>query len=194
MQPFWYFSIGEHISGPATVEEIRDLLAKGTINSDTLIWRDGWCEWAPLSDSVLSRMTKKPPPLPTLQSGRIVQPSAQEVKGDYSEGTLSTGNAVLSAKRPSAWSYVAAWVVASILTAITSTIIDAALAGLIVKSRDDLDLYCLVVPVIQFFAALLVWIGIYTLFASLNISRVIPFLWGLGALGVAVNRAIAESW
>jgi hypothetical protein len=180
----WYFAIGGQTSGPATVEEIRDLLGRGAINSGTLVWRDGWAEWSPLADSVLSRMLSKPPPLP-FKEFRVSadQPHAMAPPPAIGAPVVEAA----SIKKPSTWLYIAAWVVASTLGAIVSTLVDHLMAAMILKSRDDFDLYFFVAPLSQFFATLLIWISIYSLFRSLNISRVMPFIWVLGSLGVMVN-------
>lgn len=188
MQPVWYFAIGEQNRGPATVEEIRDLVGQGLVDSETLIWRPGWVDWAPLGETALSSLLKQPPPLPTskVRLPSIAPPAPPAQQSEISDHAPSI-NPIPSASKPSAWLYIAAWIVAAILSTIASVLVDLVLASTLVKSRDDLDLYCLIGPLLQYFSSLLVWIWIYSLFRSLNISRVLPFLWALGGIGVALN-------
>jgi hypothetical protein len=96
-------------------------------------------------------------------------------------------------KKPSAWSYVAAWVLSGILAGILGTIVMGvafAAAEPPYSSYDKLDYW------IAFFAATtaattIVAIGslvlVYGLFKSLRPSPVIPWMLTLGLLGVGLN-------
>ncbi|HMA92486.1 MAG TPA: GYF domain-containing protein [Polyangiaceae bacterium] len=45
----WYIGINDVPIGPIRLAEIRDRAAKGEVNQDCLVWRDGFEDWKPLS-------------------------------------------------------------------------------------------------------------------------------------------------
>ena len=46
----WYFARGQKQEGPVAEGEIRRLLAQGSIDTRTLVWREGMANWQPLAD------------------------------------------------------------------------------------------------------------------------------------------------
>ncbi len=47
--PVWHLVIGRDQVGPMTVEEVRDRFAKGEIDAETYIWREGFSDWLRLT-------------------------------------------------------------------------------------------------------------------------------------------------
>lgn len=45
----WYYGTSETQHGPVQEQEIRNLLASGKINANTMVWRDGMSAWQPLN-------------------------------------------------------------------------------------------------------------------------------------------------
>jgi TM2 domain-containing membrane protein YozV/ribosomal protein L40E len=45
----WYFDLGEDEQGPISSGELRQLVADQTINSETLVWKEGMEDWVPAS-------------------------------------------------------------------------------------------------------------------------------------------------
>lgn len=43
----WYYGSGSGQYGPVEEAELRELIASGAIQPQTLVWRDGMAEWAP---------------------------------------------------------------------------------------------------------------------------------------------------
>ena len=48
----WYYAEGNEQKGPVSEEDVADLIARGTIRADTLVWRDGMETWAPARSSL----------------------------------------------------------------------------------------------------------------------------------------------
>jgi uncharacterized RDD family membrane protein YckC len=43
----WYYAEGGQQQGPATEEELRDLVEAGVVKGDTLVWHEGLADWQP---------------------------------------------------------------------------------------------------------------------------------------------------
>lgn len=50
----WYYELNGQKIGPVGVETIEGLISVGTINSITLVWREGQAEWQPLDETDLA--------------------------------------------------------------------------------------------------------------------------------------------
>ena len=50
--------------GPLDERDIAVGLAQGVYNAHTMVWRDGWTQWAPLANSELAKYLPKAPPMP----------------------------------------------------------------------------------------------------------------------------------
>ncbi|MDV3516339.1 MULTISPECIES: RDD family protein [unclassified Stenotrophomonas] len=48
----WYYAEGQQRQGPLEVTEIRQRFQRGQLNLDTLVWREGMGQWAPLRQMV----------------------------------------------------------------------------------------------------------------------------------------------
>ena len=48
----WHYESGGQSAGPIPEDELRRLLAAGTITTKTLIWREGMSAWAPLGETL----------------------------------------------------------------------------------------------------------------------------------------------
>lgn len=69
----WYYAIGKQQNGPISLDEIRRLVASGTIRPEGLVWREGMSQWQPVSEvselaGTLAATT--PPPIPSSSTGR----------------------------------------------------------------------------------------------------------------------------
>lgn len=47
----WYYADEGNRSGPVSEEQLRSLLARGTVNDGTLVWHEGMKDWAPLGST-----------------------------------------------------------------------------------------------------------------------------------------------
>ncbi len=48
----WYFADGQERQGPLSAEDMRQRFQRGDITLATLVWREGFAQWAPLSEAV----------------------------------------------------------------------------------------------------------------------------------------------
>jgi hypothetical protein len=46
----WYYAQGDQRKGPVTEAEFDTLIAAGTITAETLVWKEGMANWAPLKE------------------------------------------------------------------------------------------------------------------------------------------------
>ena len=92
----------------------------------------------------------------------------------------------ISTTEPGTGIYVLAWVLAKIAAVVVSNIVLFIAFNDLVTQDDFMNRLMLVMP----FSIVLVaaaMVGIYALFPGIRIVKVIPYLWGLGALGVLVT-------
>jgi len=69
----WFYELDHKPQGPIDIEMIKQLLAAGTINATTLVWREGMSVWVPLQKTELAEVwlivqpdaQTATPPLPT---------------------------------------------------------------------------------------------------------------------------------
>lgn len=43
----WYYAVGQERQGPVSDEELGQLVQRGTVNNETLVWREGMADWQP---------------------------------------------------------------------------------------------------------------------------------------------------
>jgi uncharacterized RDD family membrane protein YckC len=48
----WFYAMGSEPIGPYTAEQMKDLIRRGVINPDTLVWREGQSGWLPVREAV----------------------------------------------------------------------------------------------------------------------------------------------
>jgi len=48
----WYFANGQDRQGPLSADDMRQRFQRGDITLATLVWREGFAQWAPLSEAV----------------------------------------------------------------------------------------------------------------------------------------------
>jgi hypothetical protein len=65
----WYVGVDGQPRGPMTASDVRALQRKGTINYDTLVWKDGM-QWTPLRDVKELWSPDIPPPLPRAKGAK----------------------------------------------------------------------------------------------------------------------------
>ena len=52
----WHYTQNDETIGPVTEDEIKDLIAKGTINADTMVWNSSFSDWQALSATDLASL------------------------------------------------------------------------------------------------------------------------------------------
>lgn len=80
------------------------------------------------------------------------------------------------------WLYLLAWAIATLLSAAGSLLVEDIVSWLLGQAKADLGLYLSVSSFCGAALSLLIWIGVYRVFASLKIRKVMPWLLVLGSL------------
>ncbi len=57
----WHYTLNDEAVGPVPEDEIKDLLAQGTINSESMVWNETFEDWKPLSDTNLAALVSTIP-------------------------------------------------------------------------------------------------------------------------------------
>lgn len=68
-EQLWHVSINQQATGPFDQKGLIDLIQKGSVNNDTLVWTNGMSNWEAVEDNhyfseLLSQYRTTPPPLP----------------------------------------------------------------------------------------------------------------------------------
>jgi len=89
----WHYMKNGVQTGPATTEEVRNLLATGAIPPETLVWREGLASWSPasgLSELAGAAPAAPPPPVPSpIASPGSPIPDAADVEKNKVFGILA---------------------------------------------------------------------------------------------------------
>ncbi|QUJ75972.1 DUF805 domain-containing protein [Sulfitobacter albidus] len=83
----WYFAFEGTSKGPIDQDEFEDLIANGTIRSDTLVWQEGMEDWIPLAQA---RSVSRTPPQPPRRPVSDMQDPAREDANSFM-GALKDG-------------------------------------------------------------------------------------------------------
>ena len=83
----WYFADGQERQGPLTADEMRLRFQRAQISLTTLIWREGFAQWKPLSEAVDELQ------LQNLSSAAGNLGSGFDLRGDYT--AIDNGTAPL---------------------------------------------------------------------------------------------------
>jgi len=82
---------------------------------------------------------------------------------------------------------ITAFLTAVVLSKVAMTVFEAGATSAIVQTRDDIGNAMTVVPFLAHLVGLVVWIVVYTMFASVPVKKVIPWLWAIGGIHVAIS-------
>jgi len=83
----WYFADGQERQGPLSADDMRQRFQRGEITLTTLVWREGFAQWAPLSEAVDELQ------LQHLASAASTVGSGIDLRGDYT--AIDNGTAPL---------------------------------------------------------------------------------------------------
>ena len=89
--------------------------------------------------------------------------------------------------QPSKMKYIGAWLLAGIIANILSMIADTVIANAIVNDLGDLNAYFIVGAAVSIPIISGSFIFVYNLFKSLNVRKVMIYLYILGGLGALAN-------
>jgi hypothetical protein len=59
----WHLTVNGQQMGPLTEKEISDGILSGLHSAQTLVWREGWTQWQPISNTELARYFNTPAPV-----------------------------------------------------------------------------------------------------------------------------------
>jgi len=81
----WHVVVDGEQVGPITEAEVKDRLRQGKINSDTLVWKEGFADWMQLSTvpeltAILARITRHPVAKPAAREPGRVSSSMRAVE------------------------------------------------------------------------------------------------------------------
>lgn len=74
----WHYTVGAESQGPVEASELANLLVRGTINGDTLVWKDGMAEWQPLHQTELMAMFMDSPEPAVIEPEPAPEPASSE--------------------------------------------------------------------------------------------------------------------
>jgi len=117
------------------------------------------------------------------------------VPADFSPKSVGEASPWKPIKRVSAWRYVQAWVLTGLLSGVATNLLDMALAeALLTSSNFDSSAYWIVSPLLSALVWLVCVIFIYSIHPNLMISKVVPWVWGVGTLGVlaGIGRSLGD--
>lgn len=83
----WYFADGQERQGPLSADDMRQRFQQGEIALTTLVWREGFAQWAPLSEAVDELQ------LQHLASAASTVGNGIDLRGDYT--AIDNGTAPL---------------------------------------------------------------------------------------------------
>ena len=92
--------------------------------------------------------------------------------------------------QPSKMKYIGAWLLAGFIANILNRIADTIIANAMVNDLDDLNAYFIVVAAVTIPIMSGSFIFVYNLFKSLNVRKVMVYLYILGGLGALANIGI----
>ena len=76
----WYYQLEDQAQGPVSEQDIRNLIADGTISDSNLVWKEGMPEWKPVREAdefrrhAFASRPFSPPPLPATRQGTPAWP------------------------------------------------------------------------------------------------------------------------
>lgn len=92
--------------------------------------------------------------------------------------------------QPSKLKYMGAWLLVGIISKLTSSLILESLGYVMIINRDDILPTFFLAEILSTFLAIGTFIFIYNMFSTLNIKRVMPYVYGLACLGTLFDTAL----
>ena len=85
-QTDWYVAINEEQQGPLTLEVVKGHWEAGRVTSDSLVWRNGYTDWKPLSSIPELVKVLTPIPTPRKVAEKPAEPEASRPAGATANG------------------------------------------------------------------------------------------------------------
>jgi hypothetical protein len=85
----WFYAANGQQQGPFPEDQLRELIAGGTVRGDTLVWSDGMANWQQAAE--IPGLMSRPPGPPSISQGASppVAGGAGGYAGGYSDGPVS---------------------------------------------------------------------------------------------------------
>ena len=78
----WHYTLNGEAAGPVSEDEIKDLVAQGTINPESMVWNETFEDWKPLSETELASSTASAPAVPAADAAPASN-IASEANSDF---------------------------------------------------------------------------------------------------------------
>ena len=75
----WHYTLNGEAVGPVSEDEIKDLVAQGTINPESMVWNETFEDWKPLSETELASSTASAPAADAAPASNV----ASEANSDF---------------------------------------------------------------------------------------------------------------
>ena len=98
-----------------------------------------------------------------------------------------------TAKKPSTWLYILVWIFAVVPSNIVVNFLDTFLADAIIKNLDDINTYVIVALPLEVIATVFIIVFVYKKFPNLKISKVMPWMYVLTAINVAIAWSTTDT-
>jgi len=98
-----------------------------------------------------------------------------------------------TAKKPSTWLYILVWIFAVVPSNIVVNFLDTFLADAIIKNLDDINTYVIVALPLEVIATVFIIVFVYKKFPNLKISKVMPWMYVLTAINVAITWSTTDT-
>ncbi|MFG3448462.1 MULTISPECIES: RDD family protein [unclassified Stenotrophomonas] len=202
----WYYADGQDRQGPLLVEDLRQRFQRGEISLATLVWREGYPQWKPLSEAVeelqLQNLTSAADnlgsgidlrgdytaidngtaPLPGTGGGTYSPYTAPAATGNYAAAVVGGGEVVYAGF----WKRYAAYFLDSIVVSIIN--IPVSLVFNLIGAASGNESLALALSLVAMLGGFVIGIGYY---AGFHASRGGATL-GKMAVGIKVVRSDGE--
>ncbi|MBT2767763.1 RDD family protein [Stenotrophomonas sp. ISL-67] len=202
----WYYADGQDRQGPFLVEELRQRFQRGEISLTTLVWREGYPQWKPVSEAVeelqLQKLTSATEnlgsgfdlrgdytaidngtaPLPGTGGGTYSPYTASTAAGSYGSAVVGGGEVVYAGF----WKRYAAYFLDSIVVAIIN--VPVSLVFNLIGAASGNESLAVALSLVAMLGSLIIGIGYY---AGFHASRGGATL-GKMAVGIKVVRSNGE--
>lgn len=202
----WYYADGQDRQGPLMAEDLRQRFQRGEISLATLVWREGYPQWKPVSEAVeelqLQNLTSATSnlgngfdlrgdytaidngtaPLPGTGGGTYSPYTAPSATGSYSSAVVGGGEVVYAGF----WKRYAAYFLDSIAVAIIN--VPVSLVFNLIGAASGNESLAVALSLVAMLGSLIIGIGYY---AGFHASRGGATL-GKMAVGIKVVRSDGE--
>ncbi|MFL9583247.1 RDD family protein [Stenotrophomonas sp. AB1(2024)] len=202
----WYYADGQDRQGPLMAEDLRQRFQRGEISLATLVWREGYPQWKPVSEAVeelqLQNLTSTTSnlgngfdlrgdytaidngtaPLPGTGGGTYSPYTAPSATGSYGSAVVGGGEVVYAGF----WKRYAAYFLDSIAVAIIN--VPVSLVFNLIGAASGNESLAVALSLVAMLGSLIIGIGYY---AGFHASRGGATL-GKMAVGIKVVRSDGE--